>query len=598
MRALWIVAGLLLLTLFAKNGAAQEPQLLTPVPGVRSNDDDRIENSRSVRFDPSLLSSRSENALQIDLFDGKTLEIISDELSFNQSAGGMMTGRALGFPLSEVAFAWDGNIAAGTINLGNGEIYRLRHVTKGTHAFEQLPSEYLPEGEPLYLTGDQARHANSNRFLNRDVATADQAQSEKITIDILVLYTEAAEEAMGGAEGTQNTLKLAEQESNSGFLNSLINMEFRIVHGHKIDFDESTYSFSDMLGSLTLKSDGVMDEVHALRDLYGADVVTLIVDRPLLCGKTYQNTGGYADFSPFAFVVVHQSCMTGYYSFSHEIGHVMGSQHNRTSAGSNPVFPFGYGYQDPTNKFRTIMAYNCPVSCTRINHWSNPAVSFQGGLPMGISASSAHGAHNSLSLAQMAPIVAQFRTSPIEANESIKINFQAESPAEDSDYFIDGGAEYGTRGNGLAYGWRNVANVSSGGSEQQPAELSYIAATSAPGELITWEILVPNGTYTVRLVSGDQTQTPQSLVLESQTVSRTDVEDPNNQNGNSITNFDEEVEVKVNDGKLTVKATSDQLMLNVIEITPLAKEGSGSPTTTTGVPFEDLKTAIYLPVVR
>ncbi len=605
MRIGWIIGGLLLLTLFVTDGAAQETQLLEPVSGQRMAEKNEFGlPSRLVRVNQSLFQSHTKQPLTLDLFQGDQVNIVPKALNTRSNDGGIMVGRLQEYPRSEVIFSWDGEIAAGTVNLGNGKIYRLRHVADGEHVFELLPPHYLPEGEPILPTeaathtgGDELNHAPITPISGK---STQQESDGAHKIDILVLYTAAAEAAMGGTTGTQNTLALAEVESNQGFGNSLINMEFNIVHSHKVDFDESTYSFSDMLSSVTSKTDGIMDNIHAIRDFYGADIVTLIVDRPLLCGKTYQNTGGYSDFSQFAFVVVHQSCMTGYYSFSHEIGHVMGSQHNRTNATPNAIFQFGYGYQDPTNQFRTIMAYNCPVSCTRINYWSNPGVYYNNVLPTGISTGSHNSAHNSLSLAQMAPIVAQFRSPLHNDGQPLKINFQPQTAEQVDGYVPDTGSAYGDQSNGYVYGWSDGVKIEGGGEGALSAELTYLTATGTADNVVKWEMHVPNGVYKIRLVAGGQSQavTPDQMVVEDQLIERSDSRDGSGQNAESIRNFDEEVEVEVVDGSLTITGSNNMLMLNLIEVDVVEKEGADTANNPSNVPFEELTQVTFLPVVR
>jgi hypothetical protein len=54
------------------------------------------------------------------------------------------------------------------------------------------------------------------------------------------------------------------------------------------------------------------------------------------------------------------------------------------------------------------MAYNCPVSCPRVLHFSNPNVTY-GGSPTGVSEASPGSAHNALSLDNTRVTVANWR---------------------------------------------------------------------------------------------------------------------------------------------------------------------------------------------
>ena len=78
-----------------------------------------------------------------------------------------------------------------------------------------------------------------------------------------------------------------------------------------------------------------------------------------------------------------------------------------------------------------------------------------------------------------------------------------------SDYLPDGGAVYGDRGNGYIYGWNadNSANARDRDAPNSPDQrydtFTHMQKPSNPNA--SWEIAVPNGTYTVRVVAGGPT---------------------------------------------------------------------------------------------
>jgi hypothetical protein len=89
----------------------------------------------------------------------------------------------------------------------------------------------------------------------------------------------------------------------------------------------------------------------------------------------------------------------------------------------------------------------------------------------------------------------------------IRINFQPAAAPVPSGFLPDGGLVFGNRGNGQSYGWntdntaqtrdRNAANA----PDQAYDTLNHLQKVGAPNAL--WELAVPNGTYTVRVVAGD-----------------------------------------------------------------------------------------------
>lgn len=101
-------------------------------------------------------------------------------------------------------------------------------------------------------------------------------------------------------------------------------------------------------------------------------------------------------------------------------------------------------------------------------------------------------------------------TLTVNAAFSVKINFQPSSAAIPAGYLPDTGALFGNRGNGYSYGW-NLNNTSftrdrnsSRSPDQRYDTLNHMQKS---GGARAWEIAVPNGTYTVFVVSGDPDHT-------------------------------------------------------------------------------------------
>jgi hypothetical protein len=112
-----------------------------------------------------------------------------------------------------------------------------------------------------------------------------------------------------------------------------------------------------------------MDNVHTLRNTYAADMVILVVNDGEACGQA----AGIGSTATSAFAAAHYTCITGYYSFGHELGHLQSARHDRYVDASTTPYAFGHGYIPPSKSWRTVMAYgnNCN-NCTRIQYWSSP----------------------------------------------------------------------------------------------------------------------------------------------------------------------------------------------------------------------------------
>jgi hypothetical protein len=78
-----------------------------------------------------------------------------------------------------------------------------------------------------------------------------------------------------------------------------------------------------------------------------------------------------------------------------------------------------------------------------------------------------------------------------------------------SGYLADAGLTYASRGNGQTYGWNadNTAQTrdrnASNSLDQRYDTLTHLQKSGNPDAI--WELAVPNGTYSVRIVSGDAT---------------------------------------------------------------------------------------------
>src|SRR3954471_17412147 len=99
---------------------------------------------------------------------------------------------------------------------------------------------------------------------------------------------------------------------------------------------------------------------------------------------------------------------------------------------------------------------------------------------------------------------------------SILINFQTAAAPVPAGYLADGGARYGDRGNGHAYGWNadNTAQARDRNAPNSPDQrydtLAYMQKPANPNG--SWELAVPkgpsqpaapDGPYRVRIVAGD-----------------------------------------------------------------------------------------------
>ncbi|MBF0496987.1 MAG: hypothetical protein HQK58_10515 [Deltaproteobacteria bacterium] len=351
----------------------------------------------------------------LNLFDDVVLTAVIDGVPSgrdNQSQVKEVTGRIKDVADSSVILVVVDGVMSGNITMP-GAFYQIRYLGGGIHAVYQIDqSAFPPELPPQPV---------SPSLEKRDGPRDGKATDDGSQIDIMVVYTPAARMAAGGVTAMKSMINLAVTETNTGYGQSGVSQRVRLVHTAEVAYDETGFDWYTTLTSLTVPTTPAMTEVHSLRDAYAADIVVMLVKDAGFCGLSWLMTVPETSFSSNAFSVVSSSCATGYYSFAHEMGHIMGSEHDRAHATNVPAYPYSFGYQDPTQLFRDIMSYDCPNKCPRINYWSNPDVLYQG-RPTGVDYQSISAADNRRSLNNTAITVANFRTGLIRPDGVWKTN--------------------------------------------------------------------------------------------------------------------------------------------------------------------------------
>jgi hypothetical protein len=274
------------------------------------------------------------------------------------------TAEALQFdPINEVMLVRDGQTITGNVRFG-GELYKIRPLKSGNHAIAAVDFADLPPDHP-------AEYADIKTY-KMPPAITTQADTP---INVMVHYTPSAASASGNISAL---IDLAVAETNQGYTNSGVFIDMFLVHKSQVSYTESG-SFSTDLSRYRGTSDGYMDSIHTTRNSVAADVGLLVINNASSCGLA----SGIGSTASTAFADAHWDCITGYYSFGHEIGHLLSARHDPATDGTNSPYAYGHGYQyNGSPKWRTIMAYNCSGGCPRLNYWSNPTKLYNG-QPMG-----------------------------------------------------------------------------------------------------------------------------------------------------------------------------------------------------------------------
>lgn len=268
-------------------------------------------------------------------------------------------------PLNTAKFVLDGDKLTAFFTI-NGDGYRVTPIKNGLHAITKVPGKRIP------LDGRPRINPHPQKFVTAP-------KSAHSTIRVMVVTTNQTRKTVKNIDAL---IALAFSQSNQGNKNSHVNITFEDVGTLNLDYDERGDQ-DDMLDHISIIDDKKLGKpVHEAREERKADIVALIVDDYSFCGLADMIEAPKGR----AFLTVSHRCLgEGDYTFAHEIGHVIGVDHDWPGESAhNPAYPsYIYGYFVGKDKWHSIMSSGrgC-TGCSEINYWSNPDVTYKG-VPMG-----------------------------------------------------------------------------------------------------------------------------------------------------------------------------------------------------------------------
>ena len=367
----------------------------TTRPALDQANDPTVVRTRYVNYNLDVLPGARDRAapgstVLLNLFNDLSFTGVLDHVE-NKPNGLIWVGSLQGIELSTVNLVTEDNVLVGSINYPGG-MYVIRYAGNGVHAVLEIDqSQYPPERDAIPSSPIPPDTYNP---------PPDAQPDSGGTIDVMVVYTPAFVAATGGASAANALVDLGISQTNTSYANSGITQRVNLVYKGQVSYTEpgtgaTLANWQTALNDLTNGVDG-LSGVAGLRNTYAADEVSLFTN---WSSKNTCGIGWYMDIvssamASKAFNVVERTCIDGYYSFAHEMGHNMGAHHDWYVMSNSDVTPYTYthGRINLSAKWRTVMAYNdlCAAqspafNCTRIQYWSNPGLNY-GGASLGIAA--------------------------------------------------------------------------------------------------------------------------------------------------------------------------------------------------------------------
>src|SRR5437868_6105093 len=222
--------------------------------------------------------------VSIPAFDDTTLVVRITKV--RQTAASLeFLGTVNGDDLSSAALVMSRGLVAGTIQTNN-HAYQIRSTGGGNYEVRDIDRSQIQDEEGAV----PEPHPLIAKAIAEQAVPAAQLDDGS-TIDLLVVYTPAAR-AQASPSNTADSgpilaeIDLAVAVTNQAYENSGVIQRVRLVGAQEVAYTEVGGNLSTDLGRLSNKDpntgiaiapDGFLDNVQALRDSLGADVVSLWV---------------------------------------------------------------------------------------------------------------------------------------------------------------------------------------------------------------------------------------------------------------------------------------------------------------------------------
>ena len=252
----------------------------------------------------------------------------------------------------------------------------------------------LPNDDSTSASVLSTRGSASPRLVT--TSTSFPLADQKSVIDILVAFDRGAKAWVeNGNRISGDTIEdfagYAVDKMNMVLEKSqlLDNFCYRLVGVVEIDDQWDTIKESGLLEKLRTRA-GALSKIGDLREKYGADTITLLIDRDRnqsgTSGQGFEYASSYTaatfDNSNYACNVCDVKTVYERYTMSHETGHNMGCGHSNryTTKPGRYSYSYGYNFVDANNVKRyTIMAYDqtspASGSYSPVPYFSTPDIS-------------------------------------------------------------------------------------------------------------------------------------------------------------------------------------------------------------------------------
>lgn len=374
-----------------------------------------IQSSKKVGVTTSLSEIKAGETITINGLPGSSRQYHVTKAEVNDA--NVMSVSANGPDAETLLLSLDSGTVYGSLN-GNGLRYsiasdsssRLQLVDQTHEAFPKIdlsndimiPPGMLPNIPGIdQIPGEVRRKIDESRL----------RQNKEGDSNIRILFVHSTEFGSGFSSPSARINQLI-AFTNSSLERSGIDIEFTVAHIEQLGFDNEASTSANL--SLATNGEGAFSGVPALRDLHGADMVAVLSFSQGFSSNGVAWINGSNPNLAYSSTRLSPNCCDSV--FAHELGHNMGSGHERESVNPSRSSPCNFnftgyscGHGNQSNGWGTIMS--------RLNSdvvddlFSNPGLSCLGE-PCGVAEGQSNSADNFKSFNITRLLTADFRPDP------------------------------------------------------------------------------------------------------------------------------------------------------------------------------------------
>lgn len=368
---------LLLASLLASSFAlplyADEP----PIREMLRLADDGGGIERSAEIDFSALEFRQ---VRLPLLNGETVVVNRTDMEVRGPGDFAWRGRIpgpTGDPAGDVVLTVRDSRVLGWIMVP-GTAWRIVPAKDGGHRMQEVDESRLDQTEVLELDPRRRLQGGLDGLEASQPRILAPARNEPISrFNLIAFYTAAARQAAGGHDAMRQLLQHQVDLANTAYINSQVQVRLEMPHA-----EETSLADGDPRRLYWVRFD---PRVVALQRRHGAEFTALVTEGGF-CGSATnilsKDVFNDRSVTSYGGVVVSRECLGSTpVLIAHEIGHLLGCEHDPAHGGAvhGAIFSYAYGHFVDGN-FRTVMSYAaaCQNNCPAALHFSNPAIRFNG----------------------------------------------------------------------------------------------------------------------------------------------------------------------------------------------------------------------------